>query len=359
MSDPYASDEWKAFVRRIAATPGDDVTRLVAADWIEEHGDAARAELIMVQCQLAEKPGHNHGNHITGMRRVDCPLCSLRNRELELIGGNYGGDVMGKDDPCQNITIGVTWKRGFVATVRTDWKQWRDKGDAILEQHPVEVVTLTGMPDLQWHGRDGGIRNHCCSLVAAPRHFEYEWSRREFELFTGGRPAAERASAIVLLGRTWPFGTERPRIRFELPPERPYFQNFSAQYNPAATTETLRAAFLLAELRTRVEADARRDHPDDRVEWLTPPGGPQTMPERPLRPDYMVYHNCPSDRPSVLQAIMLPPSIHDSRQFANVAITLRRWYWNDHYGDVQTHYFYVGRCAGCSTTYLLEARERP
>lgn len=354
MSDPYASDEWKAFVRRIAATPGDDVTRLVAADWIEEHGDAARAELIMVQCQLAEKPGHNHGNHITGMRRVDCPLCSLRNRELELIGGNYGGDVMGKDDPCQNITIGVTWKRGFVATVRTDWKQWRDKGDAILEQHPVEVVTLTSSPVLGWFRQ---TQPHGSNVVRTA--FRFEGDTRAVE--TVDLPRTElphQLDGLKLLSLRWPADPERPRIRFELPPPqiRGQYDDFIGHRyrTPAAFEETN----LLAELRARVEADARRDHPDDRVEWLTPPGGPQTMPERPLRPDYMVYHNCPSDRPSLLATIMLPPSIHDS-QFANVAITLRRWYWNDHYGDVQTHYFYVGRCAGCSTTYLLEARERP
>ncbi len=45
-----------AFLAAIRAAPDDDTPRLVFADWLEEHGDAAasgRAELIRVQCELA------------------------------------------------------------------------------------------------------------------------------------------------------------------------------------------------------------------------------------------------------------------------------------------------------------------
>jgi uncharacterized protein (TIGR02996 family) len=45
-----------AFLRAIAEHPDDDLPRLVYADWLDEHGDPARAEFIRVQCELARAP---------------------------------------------------------------------------------------------------------------------------------------------------------------------------------------------------------------------------------------------------------------------------------------------------------------
>src|SRR5262249_7808777 len=42
-----------ALLRGIRAAPEDDLPRLVYADWLDDHGDASRAELIRVQCRLA------------------------------------------------------------------------------------------------------------------------------------------------------------------------------------------------------------------------------------------------------------------------------------------------------------------
>lgn len=41
------------FLRAIIDHPEDDGVRLIYADWLEEHGQAERAELIRVQCALA------------------------------------------------------------------------------------------------------------------------------------------------------------------------------------------------------------------------------------------------------------------------------------------------------------------
>lgn len=46
-----AHDE--AFIQSIREAPGDDAPRLIYADWLEEHGQAERAEFIRVQCRLA------------------------------------------------------------------------------------------------------------------------------------------------------------------------------------------------------------------------------------------------------------------------------------------------------------------
>src|SRR5262245_17450169 len=43
-------------LQAILDTPDDDGLRLVYADWLEEHGDASRAEFIRVQVERARLP---------------------------------------------------------------------------------------------------------------------------------------------------------------------------------------------------------------------------------------------------------------------------------------------------------------
>src|SRR5207249_8060556 len=46
-----ARDE--AFLQAIVENPDDDTPRVVYADWLDEHGDAARAEFIRLQVRLS------------------------------------------------------------------------------------------------------------------------------------------------------------------------------------------------------------------------------------------------------------------------------------------------------------------
>ena len=43
-----------SFLGAIRAQPEDDTVRLIFADWLEEHGQQARAEFIRLQCRLAD-----------------------------------------------------------------------------------------------------------------------------------------------------------------------------------------------------------------------------------------------------------------------------------------------------------------
>ena len=45
-------DDREAFLRGIFADPDSDLPRLVFADWLDERGEAAWAELIRLQCQF-------------------------------------------------------------------------------------------------------------------------------------------------------------------------------------------------------------------------------------------------------------------------------------------------------------------
>lgn len=49
--------EYAPFLAAIIASPEDDTPRLIFADWLEEHGDAARAECIRGQIELVRQYG--------------------------------------------------------------------------------------------------------------------------------------------------------------------------------------------------------------------------------------------------------------------------------------------------------------
>src|SRR5436189_132727 len=66
----------KDFLDAIIANPDDDARRLVYADWLEEHGDTARAEFIRVQCALAR------------LSPLADEAPALRRREAELLAAH-------------------------------------------------------------------------------------------------------------------------------------------------------------------------------------------------------------------------------------------------------------------------------
>lgn len=49
-------DDGEALIRAIRAARDDDTPRLVYADWLDEHGDPARAEFVRLQCWLSAHP---------------------------------------------------------------------------------------------------------------------------------------------------------------------------------------------------------------------------------------------------------------------------------------------------------------
>jgi uncharacterized protein (TIGR02996 family) len=66
-----------AFLDDIRRHPDDDAPRLIYADWLDEHGDAERAEFIRLQCRVAVLPEDDP-------RRE-----ALARREAELLQGNW------------------------------------------------------------------------------------------------------------------------------------------------------------------------------------------------------------------------------------------------------------------------------
>lgn len=134
----------EAFLEVIVAHIDEDAPRLIYADWLEEHGDPARAEFIRVQCRIArgELPDCTYG-----CPRDDCLRCQLHHREKELLNRHV----------CKwlsNLPPGILlpilpnaqyecFRRGFVAEIVLSVADWIKHRDAILKTTPLEKVNFT------------------------------------------------------------------------------------------------------------------------------------------------------------------------------------------------------------------------
>ncbi len=112
-----------AFLAAITDRPDDDLPRLVYADYLDEHGDPARAEFIRLQCELAELP------------RTDERFPALREREAELFAANR------KRWELPNIGRQL-FRRGFVEVVDTTADRFLAAARRFLALVPVRELRL-------------------------------------------------------------------------------------------------------------------------------------------------------------------------------------------------------------------------
>jgi uncharacterized protein (TIGR02996 family) len=144
----YDSPEYAAFIARIREQPDDDLPRLVAADWLEEQGEAELAEFVRVQVELALLR-----NRHTNWRRVR----ELMSEEKRLHHANYHAHlhtlpIISHPTAYPNrigIYSGdgyVEFVRGFVGIVRIRGCDWIEHADAILRLNPVRLVYVFDCP---------------------------------------------------------------------------------------------------------------------------------------------------------------------------------------------------------------------
>jgi uncharacterized protein (TIGR02996 family) len=97
----------EAFLQAILDSPDDDTPRLVYADWLDEHGDSARAELIRVQCRL------------TGITLDDPALPDLVLRE-EILLAEHAEEWLGE---LRRALRRWQFRRGFLHDI-VFWDPW-------------------------------------------------------------------------------------------------------------------------------------------------------------------------------------------------------------------------------------------
>jgi uncharacterized protein (TIGR02996 family) len=145
------SDE-DTFAHAILANPDDDLPRLVFADWLEERGRESHAELIRVQCELAQLPRRSRDPQKKARR------AELAAREKELLRRPefFPKWPEGMSTPSYEGFKRVwgppklKYERGFIATVvvldgelmAPEWSRspWR----SVLDEGKILAVELYG-----------------------------------------------------------------------------------------------------------------------------------------------------------------------------------------------------------------------
>lgn len=127
--------EEQPFLTAIIENPNDDVPRLIYADWLDDHGQEERAELIRVQCALA--------------RGASSDLApGLAEREKALLASDWA------QNPCRGwlTEYGYAWRRGFVELIVTFCDPWLTHGPEIVKVWP--TIQTVGLADKEPHDSD-------------------------------------------------------------------------------------------------------------------------------------------------------------------------------------------------------------
>jgi uncharacterized protein (TIGR02996 family) len=114
-------------LQAIRDEPGDDLPRLAYADWLEEHGDAARGEMIRLQVELT-RGAPDRARALVLLRRL---------RELVVA---HRREWLG---PLVEVARDAVFERGFVEDLRLPARAFLRHGGAILEAHPVTRLALS------------------------------------------------------------------------------------------------------------------------------------------------------------------------------------------------------------------------
>ncbi len=120
-----------AFLSDICANPDDNTPRLVFADWLDEHGDGARAEFIRAQIELARG--------VRGKRRK-----TLEVREADLLEAHAEKWI----EPLRELIHEdwsekpYTFRRGFVEQIDTTGGTLVERGDELFALAPIRDVRL-------------------------------------------------------------------------------------------------------------------------------------------------------------------------------------------------------------------------
>ena len=148
--------DWPAFLAAIIAEPDDDTPRLVAADFLEEHGEPDRAAFVRVQIDLARL----EASELAQSQEAG----DLRKKERAFLGPKSDHAPLWAAEECSELvrvvphgrassplarikvegTERLVWRRGFVEEVLCPAAEWLRHGIAVRARNPVRDVFLTG-----------------------------------------------------------------------------------------------------------------------------------------------------------------------------------------------------------------------
>lgn len=151
---------YESFVESIRAEPFHNGLRLICADWLEDQGDAARAEFIRVQIELSRA--------LAGDPRVP----GLRQRERDLLAANGDAwvaplcEVLGLRPAHFRREEHAKFRGGFLETLSLSAQAFVEQGAALLRLAPLRSLRL-------WEAGDAAAELARCPHLAWIEHLEF------------------------------------------------------------------------------------------------------------------------------------------------------------------------------------------
>ena len=134
-----------ALLRTIVENPDDDTPRLVYADWLDDHGEAAEAEFVRVQVEL--EPVRD---------RLDDPHVRRLIRRAELLEGQVrGSNAPPAGDPDPWMYWDIRFRRGMPDSAQVDVYTLAAYGPALRAEHP----TVRELAVFDFNGGPGRLDN--------------------------------------------------------------------------------------------------------------------------------------------------------------------------------------------------------
>ncbi len=121
----------EALLAGILAEPDDDSRRAVYADWLEEHGQQARAEFIHLQCRLAD------------LDEFDPDRPNLLDREWELLTIYRKRWQPAPPFVLAGYLRNSAFRRGFLARISVPAAALLEHGAEWFQAHPLEDLRIT------------------------------------------------------------------------------------------------------------------------------------------------------------------------------------------------------------------------
>jgi|SRR5262245_285412 len=129
------SDFGPDLLRAVLEAPDDDAPRLVYADWLDEHGDPKRAELIRLEVELARLDAARDAG---GLSTAEESEYDRRLRRLFDLWWNHPVAWFGHAGRYEV-------HRGFLHRIRMSISSFFDLAAAVFAVHPITHVDLWGV----------------------------------------------------------------------------------------------------------------------------------------------------------------------------------------------------------------------
>jgi len=165
-----------ALLQTCKENPDDDTPRLILADWLDDHGDTARAEFIRVQCEAAHLP--------LAPERLD--WLARREGELLVAAGTEW------TQPLIDWAAEWEWRRGMCLWARPKPEVTRNT-DTVARLFP-RAEQLAWVEGLRWYVHDDRLIE---AIVALPQMNQFTRLHIEWSGWISGVDASKIASVLA------------------------------------------------------------------------------------------------------------------------------------------------------------------